>query len=78
MSKKCPNCGSYNTELSAGNITGRAIVNTGRVAISAVAGMFGALLGPNMGRAASYSTWNNTDPGEFHPYHCNSCGKDFK
>lgn len=42
MSKKCPYCGSYNTEADLGSHAAKAAVNFGRLAISTVAWVFGA------------------------------------
>ena len=30
MSKRCPHCGLYNTEISVGKYAGRALLQTGR------------------------------------------------
>ena len=77
MSKKCPHCGSYNTEVAIGNYVGRGIINVGRAALTLGAYVVGGLAGPTTGKTFGYGTWKNTDPGEFEGHHCCNCGKDF-
>lgn len=77
MSKKCPHCGSYTTEISVGNYAGRALLNAGRVTLALGAHVVGGLFGPSAGTAAGHTTWHNTDPGELKGHHCCNCGRDF-
>lgn len=77
MSKKCPYCGSYNTEVSIGNFAGRAIVNTGRAVLTIGASFVCGIFSHSAAHGAAHSVWHNTDPGEFKGYHCCNCGKDF-
>lgn len=77
MSKKCPHCGSYNTELSVGNYAGRALLQIGRYALAIGAHMVGGLFGPSTGHAAGHSVLHNTELGEFEGHHFCNCGKDF-
>ena len=78
MSKKCPHCGSYNTETAVGNWIERGVINAGRGVVSAGAGVIMSIFHPSMGSAAAAKTWQNTKPSEqFKGYHCCNCGKDF-
>ena len=77
MSKKCPYCGSYNTEISVGNYVGRGLINAGRGAIAIGAHMIGGLFCPSVGTAAGHTAWHNVDPGEFKEHYCCNCGRDF-
>jgi hypothetical protein len=74
MSKKCPYCGSYNTEADLGNHAAKAAVNVGRVAISTVAWVFGACV--NKGGHAAVRAWEETDPN-IKTTRCCECGKKF-
>lgn len=77
MSKRCPHCGSYNTEISIGNYAGRALLNAGRFALAAVAALTVGLFNQTAGHAAGHSVLHNTDPGDLKGHHCCNCGKDF-
>ena len=77
MSKKCPYCGSYNTEISIGNYAKRGLLNTGRIAIAAGAAMVVGVFNHTAGHAAAHSILHSPDPGELKGYHCCVCGKDF-
>lgn len=78
MSKKCPHCGSYNTETAVINWVGRGLLHAGRLALSAGAGIVGSIGGPNTGKIAAYQTWRNTEPTTaFEGYRCCECGKEF-
>lgn len=78
MSKKCPHCGSYNTEYAIGNWVKRGFINAGRLVLTAGAGMIGSLSSPNNGKVFSYQVWKNTAPSEFFDgYHCCNCKRDF-
>ena len=78
MSKRCPYCGSYNTEVAVLNYAGRFLVNTGRVALTAGAAIVGGLFNHAAGHVAAHNTWEKTDPGELKGYHCCNCNKDFR
>ena len=77
MSKKCPYCGSYNTEVSVSNYATRAVINTGRFVIATGASIIASAFSPSAGHAAGHTVMHNTDPGEFKGHHCCNCGKDF-
>lgn len=75
--KRCPYCGSRNTEISISNYAVRGIVNTGRGALAIGATMVGSLFGHAAGHVAGHNVIHKTDPGELKGHHCNNCGKDF-
>ena len=77
MSKKCPYCGSYNTEVSVSNYAKRTVVNVGRFALAVGATLIAHSFTPSAGHAAGHTIMHNTDPGEFKGHHCCNCGKDF-
>ena len=78
MSKQCPYCGSWNTEVVVGNYVGRGLVNTGRFALAAGAAMVVGLFNHTAGHAAGHAVMHNTDPGEFHGHRCCECGREFE
>ncbi len=78
MSKKCPRCGSYNTEVSVGNYAKRGVIDIGRAALAAGAAAAGSVINRTTGMAGAKTVWDNTDPGPFEGYHCCNCGQDFK
>ena len=73
MSKKCPHCGSYNTELKISGNVGYGVVKGARIAAAGIA------LGKYAGHTAGHSLLNSTkDWGEdMDHHHCCNCGKDF-
>ena len=80
MSKKCPYCSSYNTELSVkGNIE-YGFKGLARWGCMLGAYTIGGLAGPagsqTLGREAEKSTRNWT--GDVKRHHCCNCGRDFK
>lgn len=77
MSKKCPYCGSYNTDSVYSNYVGRAAVNVGRGILAGGAAIIGSLVNRTAGTALGVQTWKNTDPGVFHGSVCNNCKKEF-
>lgn len=77
MSKKCPYCGSDNTEVSVGNYVERGVVNAGRFTIAAAAAFAMGLVSRSHATHAGVHTYNSMDPGEFKGHHCCNCGKDF-
>lgn len=79
MSKKCPYCGSYNTEISMKNFAERAAVNAGRYALAFGAALVGGIFSHTIGHAAAHSVLENTKPSVFKGYRCceGYCGKDF-
>lgn len=77
MSKKCPFCNSYNTEVSVVNYAGRAILQGGRFVLAAGAGMVAHLFSPSSSHGVAHSVLHNTEPGEFKGYRCCNCGKEF-
>lgn len=70
MSKKCPYCGSYNTEVSVSNYATRAVINAGRFVIAAGATIITSAFSPSAGHAAGHTVMHNTDHGEFKRRHC--------
>lgn len=79
MSKKCPHCGSYNTEAAVINWVGRGLLNAGRGVLALGAGLIGGIIMPGGGAGALGSkTWQNTKPTTpFNGYRCCNCGKEF-
>lgn len=79
MSKKCPYCGSYNTESKISGYIGYGVVKGARIAAAGIASIAGGLLNKHIGHAAGHSVLNNTkDWGEsIDCHHCCNCGKDF-
>lgn len=77
MSKKCPYCGSYSTEISISNYAARTAVNIGRGALALGASILASAFNPSAGHAAGHSVLHGTDPGELKGHHCCNCGKDF-
>lgn len=77
MSKRCPHCGSYNTEAAIENYVERGIVNIGRVLLTAGATTVGSLVNPVIAQGSGREVWKNTEPGEFHGHRCCNCGKEF-
>lgn len=77
MSKKCPYCGSYNTDPVYSNYVGRAAINVGRGILAGGATIVGSLINRSTGSKLGLETWKNTDPGEFHGSVCNNCKKEF-
>ena len=77
MSKKCPYCDSYNTEVSVGKYVGRGVINAARLVLAGGAAMFAGAINHAAGHMAAHSVMKETDPGELKGYHCCNCGKDF-
>lgn len=77
MSKKCPYCGSYNTEVSVSRQVGRCLLNIGRCALAIGANVCASAFNPSAGHAASHSVWRGTDPGDLKGHKCCNCGKYF-
>lgn len=55
MPKKCPHCGSYNTEISIGNYTGRVLLNVGRFILAAGSAKTVGLFNYSVGHVAGHS-----------------------
>ena len=77
MSKKCPHCKSYNTEVAVGNWVERGAINAGRVIIAAGAGILGGLVNRAGGGYFATRVWNSTKQEDLKGYHCCNCGRDF-
>ena len=79
MSRKCPHCGSYNTELKISGNGGYGVVKGARIAAAGIAHVAGGLFGKYVGNAAGHAVLNSTkDWGEgIDRHHCCNCGKDF-
>ena len=75
--KRCPYCGSLNTEVSLGNYATRGIINAGRGTIAMGAGLVGSLFNHAAGHHAANQVLKSTDPGELKGHHCKNCGRDF-
>lgn len=78
MSKQCPHCGSWNTEVAVGNYVGRGLVNIGRFALAAGATMVVGFFNHTAGHGAGHAVIHNTDPGTFYGHRCCVCGKEFE
>ena len=76
MSKRCPYCDSYNTELAVTNWVERGVVNTGRAVISVGAALAGSIFGP-YGAYFGKRVWETTKQEDLKGYHCCNCGTDF-
>ncbi len=77
MSKRCPHCGSYNTEISIRNYAARAIINSARYSVAVGVSLVASLFTPSAAHAAGHGILHETDPGELNGHHCCNCGKDF-
>lgn len=81
MSKQCPNCKGYNTELSVMGSAEYAIKGLAKAAVIAggfvggglLCGPYGAMTG---GKEAKRITSNWTEGVNL--YYCNTCGKEFE
>lgn len=77
MSKKCPHCGSYNTETAISNYVSRGALNAGRAVLALTAGLAATIISPNHGGPTASEVYKKTNPGEFKGYRCCECGKEF-
>ena len=81
MSKKCPHCGSYNTELKVSGNIGYGLVQGARLLTAGVASMAVGLFNHTAGHAAGHSMLHNTESWgkSISRHHCCNpkCGKDF-
>ena len=77
MSRRCPHCGSYNTDRKVGNTIGKGILDVGSGIITLVA-TFGSEL---LSRGTGKITANNMQKAlknHIECFHCNSCNSDFE
>ena len=79
MSKQCPYCKSYNTELNVSGNVGYGLVQGARFAAAGIAGIAGGLFGHTVGHAAAHSVIHNTEDwgDDINRHHCCNCGRDF-
>ena len=77
MSKKCPNCGSYNTEIAIENYAERALVHAGRWTLALGAGAVAGLVSPHLTHAVGHNILESTKPDSFNGYFCCNCKKYF-
>ncbi len=79
MSKQCPRCSSYNTELSLGGNIEYGIKTVARFGAAAAAFAAGNLLGPGVGYGGGYAVLRGTESWtkDATHYHCCNCGKEF-
>lgn len=75
--KRCPYCGSLNTEVSLGSYATRGIINAGRGTIAVGAGFLGGLYSRASANYVANKVLKSTDPGELKGHHCKNCGKNF-
>ena len=67
-----------NTETAVVNWIGRGLLHTGRLVVSAGAGVVCSLGGPTIGKVAAYLVCKNTEPKDtVKGYRCCNCGKEF-
>ncbi len=80
MSKQCPHCKSYNTELSTSGNIEYVAKGLGRGIVMAGGYLFGSIAGPAGSMAAGKAMQKNTESWteDVKRYHCCNCGKDFK
>ena len=77
MSRKCPYCGSYNTDRKVASTIGKGILDVGGGVITLVA-TFGSEL---LSRGTGKITANNMQKAlktDIKCFHCNECGLDFE
>ncbi len=78
MSKQCPYCKSYNTELSPQNIAAGGVKKGAKFAIAAGLGALAAAIFPVAGPPVAVIAYKNLkSQDDSTPYHCCNCGKDF-
>ena len=81
MSKKCPYCGSYNTELKVTGNVGYGLVQGARLFTAGVASMAVGLFNRSAAHSVGHVVLHNTERwGEsIERHHCCNpgCGKDF-
>ena len=78
MSKRCPYCGSDNTEIVVRNCAERVAFNTGRIIVSIGGGLLGSVFHPGLGGAFAYKIWESTKQDDLLTYRCRVCGAYFK
>ena len=80
MSKCCPHCGHYNTELKISGNLGYAAVQGFRFATAMTAASVVGIFNHSAGHAAGHSVIHNTESWgkDINRHHCCNCGKDFK
>ena len=80
MSKKCPHCGSYNSEsIVSGNI-GYGLVQGARYISAGAAYVAVGLFNHGAAHAAGHSVLHGTEDwgDDIDRHHCCNCGRDFK
>lgn len=77
MSKRCPYCGSYNTEVSLARYAGRAALQTGRGALILGAMTAAGIFGHGASHAAGHQVMKSTELPNLEGHHCCHCGRYF-
>ena len=79
MSKKCTNCGSYNTERSVKGTTNYFLRQTARFAVAGGASLVVGTLNKSAGQGVGRSILRNTErwASGVNQYYCCECGRDF-
>jgi len=79
MSKQCPRCSSYNTELSLGGNIEYGIKTVARFGAAAAAFAAGNLLGPVTAMGGGMAVFKGTESWtkDAKHYYCCNCGKEF-
>lgn len=79
MSKKCSECGSYNTERSISGTANYAIRQTGRFVIAGTASFVVGIFNKYAGRGVGSGVLRNTENwiNGVNQYYCCNCHKNF-
>lgn len=80
MSKKCPHCGSYNTESKVSGNIGYGLVQGARFICAGAAYAAVGLFNRGAAHAAGHSVLHGTEDwgDDIDRHHCCKCGRDFK
>ncbi len=79
MSKQCPHCGSYNTELKISGNIGIGLIQGARLAVAGATSVAVGVFNRSAGHAAGHAVLHNTENwgNDIKRYHCCSCKRDF-
>lgn len=75
MSKQCPFCGHYNTELKVTGVVGYSALQGVRIFAAAAASMVVGVFNHSAGHSVIHNTEKWGEKIERH--HCCNCGNDF-
>ena len=80
MSKKCPHCGSYNTESKVSGNIGYGLVQGARFICAGAAYAAVGLFNHGAAHAAGHSVLHGTEDwgDDIDRHYCCNCGRDFK